>query len=597
MRVDLILNEVRYEYDIRGLILSFFPGCQTITTSGDAIDEADSLIRMTASAAAACANAAWSFHYTDETVMDTDCTMYQYLADQMDDSAAGEAGALGRKADPSGRGADSSCGEADPSDRESDPEGADDRRLLIAVHYLDGAAGAACVLKTGREITVSYKAGCMQPGIRPETAALPEAAAAAQADGRKAEPVVIDKNIIKRIVYRMFSNLSGGKELPWGTLSGIRPVKLPMALLEAGKDDQEIAAELKDRYLIGQEKCGLSIDIAHREAKLLEKIDYVDGYSLYIGIPFCPTTCLYCSFTSYPFERFAGKMEAYIEALEKEIHYVQEHFRGKKLNTIYFGGGTPTTLPPQLMDRLLRDITEGFDLSDLCEWTVEGGRPDSITPEKLEVLRRYPVDRISINPQTMKQETLDIIGRRHTVEDVRRAFAMARDAGFDNINMDLIIGLPGEHAEDVAATMEEIENMDPDNLTVHTLAIKRASHLNMDRDLYGHLYLEQNTEEMMRICAEGAARMHMNPYYLYRQKNMSGNLENVGYAREGKEGVYNILIMEERQSILALGAGAVTKRVRLDGLITRAANVKSIENYLERTDEMIQRKIDLFSES
>lgn len=287
-------------------------------------------------------------------------------------------------------------------------------------------------------------------------------------------------------------------------------------------------------------------------------------------------------------------MGEYVEALEREIHYVKEAFAGKKLNTIYFGGGTPTTLPPVYLDRILRDITEGFDLSSLKEWTVEGGRPDSITPEKLQVMRQYPVDRISINPQTMKQATLDLIGRRHTVEDVKRAFGMARKAGFDNINMDLIIGLPQERVEDVAYTMEEIKALNPDNLTVHTLAIKRASRLNTEKEQYGHLYLERNTSAMMDITAKGAAEMGMEPYYLYRQKNMSGNLENVGYAKPGKEGIYNILIMEEKQSIVALGAGSVTKRVKPDGVIERASNVKDVEQYLTRTDEMIERKRKLF---
>jgi oxygen-independent coproporphyrinogen-3 oxidase len=213
--------------------------------------------------------------------------------------------------------------------------------------------------------------------------------------------------------------------------------------------------------------------------------------------------------------------------------------------------------------------------------------------EKLEVLHRYPVDRISINPQTMKQETLDIIGRRHTVEQVKEAFAMARKIGFTNINMDLILGLPGERVENVEQTMKEICELNPDNLTVHTLALKRASRLNIDKERYQDLYLEQDTQAMMRVTAEYAAKMGMKPYYLYRQKNMSGNLENIGYAKPEKEGIYNILIMEERQSILALGAGAVTKRVS-GHKIDRASNVKDIEQYISRVDEMLERKEKLF---
>ena len=405
-----------------------------------------------------------------------------------------------------------------------------------------------------------------------------------------------DKNPLKRMTYGIFSRMTGGRTHPWGTLTGIRPVKLPMAMLEEGFSDEEIAAKLKKEYLIGEEKCGLSIQIAHKEKELLKCLDYEDGYSLYIGIPFCPTNCLYCSFTSYPYARWEKRIEEYIEALEKEIRFVQTYFAEKKLNTIYFGGGTPTTLPPVYLDRLLGTITEGFDLSYLKEWTVEGGRPDSITPEKLAVLRKYPVDRISINPQTMKQETLDLIGRRHTVEEVKKAFRMAREAGFDNINMDLIIGLPQEREEDVTHTMEEIVKLNPDNLTVHTLAIKRASRLNIDREQYGKLYLEQNTTAMMDIAAQGAAQMGMEPYYLYRQKNMSGNLENVGYARPGKEGVYNILIMEEKQTIIGCGAGTTTKRVYPDGRIERCENVKDVASFIERIDEMIERKRKLLED-
>lgn len=406
-----------------------------------------------------------------------------------------------------------------------------------------------------------------------------------------------EKNQLKRMVYQMFSEIAGGEKKPWGTLTGIRPIKLPMSMIEEGYSDEEVARKLKAEYLISDEKCDLSINIAHKERALLDQLDYEDGYSLYIGIPFCPTTCLYCSFTSYPYDKWANRMDEYLDAVEKELEFVKRRFEGKKLNTIYFGGGTPTTLSAEHLDRILGKVTDSLDLSHLKEWTVEGGRPDSITPEKLEAIRRYPVDRISINPQTMKQATLDLIGRRHTVEQVKDAYAMARDAGMDNINMDLIIGLPQEREDDVRRTMEEVQALNPDNLTVHTLAIKRASRLNTEREKYGDLYLERDTERMMEITAQGAAAMGMDPYYLYRQKNMSGNLENVGYARPGKEGIYNILIMEEKQSIVALGAGSVSKLVvpqEHGALINRASNVKNIEQYLERVDEMIARKEALY---
>jgi oxygen-independent coproporphyrinogen-3 oxidase len=401
------------------------------------------------------------------------------------------------------------------------------------------------------------------------------------------------KNELKRCIYRMLSRIEG-KQLPWGTLTGIRPVKLPMAMLEQGKDEEEIKKALFNTYYISEEKAKLSIQIAKKELQLLNKLDYEKGYSLYIGIPFCPTTCLYCSFTSYAFSRFENKIWDYLHALEKEILYTAKKFKDKKLNSIYFGGGTPTTLQPEQLDWLLQLIVDNFDLSNCLEWTVEGGRPDSITREKLQVLRKYPVDRISINPQTMKEETLKIIGRKHTVRQVKEAYQMAREEGFDNINMDLILGLPEEDAIDVKNTMEELKLLAPDNLTVHTLAIKRASRLNMEKEQYSHLHLEKNTQEMMQITMDYAKEMGLEPYYLYRQKNMSGNLENIGYAKSGMEGVYNILIMEEKQTIVACGAGSVTKRVDLDGKIERASNVKDIEQYISRIDEMIERKEKLW---
>ena len=256
---------------------------------------------------------------------------------------------------------------------------------------------------------------------------------------------------------------------------------------------------------------------------------------------------------------------------------------------MYIGGGTPTTLEPKELTRLFHKLTGTLDFSHVKEFTVEAGRADSITPEKLAVLKKYGVTRISVNPQTMKQDTLDFIGRRHTVEQVKEAFAMAREAGFDNINMDLILGLPGEDVRDVKNTIEEIKRLGPDSLTVHSLAVKRASRLSQWIEENG-ITAFINTEETMKIAMEGAADMDMAPYYLYRQKNMAGNFENVGYSKEGREGIYNILIMEEKQTIVALGAGSITKRVYPDGRIERCENVKEVAQYIERIDEMIERK-------
>ena len=399
------------------------------------------------------------------------------------------------------------------------------------------------------------------------------------------------KILLKKALYEVLSKATK-KQLPWGTLTGIRPTKIPMALLEEGKSEEEITSYMKEQYYCSDRKINMSLEIVKREKKLLQKIDYKDGYSLYIGIPFCPTTCVYCSFTSYPIGKWEERMEEYLQALFKEIEFTAEYFKDKKLNTIYFGGGTPTTLSASHLDVLLNKVCTSFDLSYLQEFTVEAGRPDSVTKEKLKVLKKYGVDRISINPQTMKEETLTLIGRRHTVEDVKRVYEMARELGFDNINMDLIVGLPNETLEDVTNTMKEILKLKPDNITIHSLAIKRAARLNMYKEKYGDLKLE-NSDETMNITEEYARKMGLTPYYLYRQKNMSGNMENVGYAAEGKAGLYNILIMEEKQTIVALGAGSSTKAV-FEDRIERAENVKDVDTYLEKIDEMIDRKKRLF---
>lgn len=403
------------------------------------------------------------------------------------------------------------------------------------------------------------------------------------------------KNRLKQLIYVTLSKHTG-KQLPWGTLTGIRPTKIPMLLLEEGADDEDILAYMADKYYTGEEKSRLALDIAKREKKLLETLHYENGYSLYIGIPFCPTTCLYCSFTSYPIVSWKKRVGEYLGALEKEIDFVARQYGDKVLDTIYIGGGTPTTLEPAELERLLGKIRTTLDLSHLKEFTVEAGRADSITAEKLKVLKENGVNRISVNPQTMKQETLDFIGRKHTVEQVKEAFFLARQAGFTNINMDLILGLPGEEAADVRNTMEQVMALDPDSLTVHSLAIKRASRLSQWIEENGIDTLH-NTDETMQITMDGAEKMGMVPYYLYRQKNMSGNFENVGYAREGKFGIYNILIMEEKQTIVALGAGSITKRVFADGRIERCDNVKDVALYIEKIDEMIERKRRLLEEN
>ncbi len=442
------------------------------------------------------------------------------------------------------------------------------------------------------------------------------------------------KNELKQQLYYLLT-LYAGKTLPWGTLTGIRPTKIPMELLEEGKSEDEIRSYMKETYFASDEKIELSLAVAKRELELLSRIDYENGYSLYVGIPFCPSTCLYCSFTSYPLAKWANRMDEYLDALEKEIAFTAEACKHKVLNSVYIGGGTPTTLSAEQMDRLLTMIGSYFGIADtqgrmiyadehtndtivaneaqnsmvvtgsecekgkarkqtqLLEFTVEAGRPDSITREKLEVIHKHNISRISINPQTMKEETLRLIGRQHTVQQTIDSFKLAREVGFDNINMDLIVGLPEETIEDVRETMRQLEELDPDNITVHSLAIKRAARLRMQKEQYENFHIE-NTAQTIDLTAECCHEMGLEPYYLYRQKNMAGNFENVGYAKPGKAGVYNILIMEEKQTIMALGAGATTKVVFEDGKrIERVGNVKDITNYLDRVDEMVERKREL----
>lgn len=397
------------------------------------------------------------------------------------------------------------------------------------------------------------------------------------------------KNCLKRLIYHALCSVTG-RTLPWGNLTGIRPTKIPMKLLEEGWKNVEIARYLQDTYEVSPKKGALAIAVANREKDILEQFDYKRGYSLYVGIPFCPSICLYCSFGSYPLERWRHLVEDYLEALCRELSFIGAQMKGRPLHTVYVGGGTPTTLEAGQLRRLLTHIGQTFDLSQVREFTVEAGRPDSITEEKLSAIREFPVTRISINPQTMNQKTLDLIGRKHSVEAVGDCFAMARKMGFDNINMDLIVGLPGEGKEEVAHTLQEVCRIHPDSLTVHSLALKRATRLNLFKDQYEEISFT-NSNEIMEMTEEAARTMGMHPYYLYRQKNMAGNFENVGYAAEGKDGLYNILIMEEKQTIMAAGAGASTKFVFQDGeRIERVENVKDVSQYIARMDEMLARK-------
>ncbi len=403
------------------------------------------------------------------------------------------------------------------------------------------------------------------------------------------------KNRLKRLIYYAF-NKETGKELPWGTLSGIRPTKIPLRMIENGLSDEEIKKYMKETYLASEKKIDISIDIARHEYGLIKDINGESDYSLYLGIPFCPSTCLYCSFPSYAYGIWEKRIDDYLDALKKEMLFVAKSLKNKNLTTIYIGGGTPTSLDTEHLERLLTIIEEAFPVDKTLEYTIEAGRPDSITREKLEVIKRHNISRISINPQTMNQKTLDLIGRRHSIEQVIDSFNLARELGFLNINMDIIIGLLGEDINDLSHTLEEIKKLNPDSLTVHSLAIKRSARLNIDRSEYDE-YIMENSIKHMDMAREVAQSINMEPYYLYRQKNMAGNQENIGFARKGKEGLYNILIMEEKQTIIALGAGAACKYVTDNGYtVTRSENVKDPGLYIDRIDEMIDRKREKLEE-
>ena len=393
------------------------------------------------------------------------------------------------------------------------------------------------------------------------------------------------KNWGKRVILEVMSS-----PLPWGILTGVRPSKVAYAYLVEGRSIGETERILREDYRLREDKAALCVQVAASERLLLQDHKGTD-MSVYVGIPFCPTRCSYCSFISNDKRAYNKWASAYVDALVYEMDSSHNLLSGRKLHSFYMGGGTPTTLNPEELRKVLQAVDRLCHIADLKEVTVEAGRPDTITPDRLQVLKEMGVTRISINPQTMIQRTLDAIGRKHSVGAVEEAFWMAREAGFDNINMDFIVGLPGEGPEEVRYSMERVKALRPDNLTVHTLAIKRSSRMNEEGAGEELLGRAQQIDEMIAITAQAAKELGMEPYYMYRQKNMAGNFENVGYSMPGKEGLYNIEIMEERQTILAFGAGGVSKvyfpeKNRLE----RIPNVKGAEEYIRRIDEMIARK-------
>ncbi|MBU3091911.1 coproporphyrinogen III oxidase [Clostridium sp. CF011] len=406
------------------------------------------------------------------------------------------------------------------------------------------------------------------------------------------------KEEVKKAVFLYFSK-DTTRELPWGTLIGIRPSKRALELLQKDISEKDIIAEFKEKHITREDKARLCIDVAKFEKNIVNKEK--DNISVYIGMPFCPTRCLYCSFASNPISSCKNIVEPYLEALSHEIKEISDYVKGKKLNIecVYFGGGTPTSVNDEQFEFIMKCIYEAFIQNDnVSEFTVECGRPDSITFEKLTTMKKYGVHRISINPQTMNDDTLELIGRTHSVNSVNEKFAMARELGFDNINMDLIVGLPGEKISHIIRTCDKISQMKPDSITIHGMSIKRASklHENMLNNYRFQVPAQEELNQMYEHTVELSKKLHMKPYYMYRQKNMVGNMENIGYTTPGKEGIYNIQMIEEKQTVIALGADAVCKVVFLEeNRHERFANIKDVREYVKRVDEMIDKKIELLN--
>lgn len=397
-----------------------------------------------------------------------------------------------------------------------------------------------------------------------------------------------DKDLLKRQLYNALAPRTG-KRPKWGILTGIRPVKLAGELHEKLKSLEKVQKHLEEAYLLETGKARLICDIYQYQQQRLGR-PKANSAGVYIGIPFCPTRCLYCSFTSN--QKGPEEIQRYLTALFQEIQFVGARMKENGLETesLYIGGGTPTTLTSQQLTDLLSHVKDSFDLSQLKEFTVEAGRPDTITLEKLETLKAFGVGRISINPQTMRDETLERIGRSHTAEQTRKAFQMAHEAGIPVINADLIAGLPGEQAEDFQASLEWVLELGANNITVHTLAVKRSSRLK-ELDENFHYRQPEQTEEMLERAAVTLRGRGYEPYYLYRQKHTAGSTENIGYCKDNTLSLYNVRIMEEAQSIVALGAGGITKvYYPAENRLERVPNVSNYEIYIERIEEMLERK-------
>ncbi len=410
------------------------------------------------------------------------------------------------------------------------------------------------------------------------------------AEERRSIPQNSDKRTLtdelKKCVYTAAKKISP-VDTPWGISTGIRPSKTVRMMLEGGASEQEAEAFMKNEMWVSPEKAHLAAEVAQNERKILSR-RLKNGVSLYIGIPFCPTRCAYCSFISQATKHNEKFIEPYVAALKKEIltgaQLCAEY--GFLPETVYFGGGTPTAIPAFLLKELIQTVKESFDMSNVKEFCVEAGRPDTFSDEMLHMLKESGVNRISINPQTMNQKTLELIGRRHTVEQTIAAFEMAGKYNF-SINADLIAGLPDESPEDFKNSLEKVNALLPQAITVHTMYLKRAARLIGEFEKYRFV---TGVNDMMRFAAEKMRQSGFLPYYMYKQRNTLGNLENVGFCLPGHEGIYNVYIMEEVQTVLAFGAGASTKLVKGDR-IERVFNPKEAADYTNRIDEITERKI------
>ena len=407
------------------------------------------------------------------------------------------------------------------------------------------------------------------------------------------------KHSVSYVYVTVLQELTGVTQ-QWGVLTGIRPTKLLHKKLHSGIQKKVAHQQLKDEYLITDEKINLMQEIVDRQLAVVPDLyDLKNEVSIYIGIPFCPTKCAYCTFPAYAINGRQGSVDSFLGGLHYEIQEMGRWLKENKMKitTVYYGGGTPTSITAEEMDMLYEEMYHSFpDVDKIREITVEAGRPDTITPEKLEVLNKWKIDRISINPQSYIQETLKAIGRHHTVEETIEKYHLARKMGMNNINMDLIIGLPGEGIEEFNHTLNETEKLMPESLTVHTLSFKRASEMTKNKEKYKVAGREE-IGEMMDSATKWTQTHGYAPYYLYRQKNILGNLENVGYAILSQESIYNIMIMEEQQSIIGLGCGASSKFVDpITGKITRFANPKDPKSYNEGFEHYTEDKIKILDE-